>query len=89
MGWSRSKIIICLLVLLPLIVSADETVVDEQKIDVAESIVPRDEIQRIANKTDDDVSGLRGRISGLESEIRKLRAEINSLRHRVSELESP
>lgn len=75
------------MILIPLIVLADETVVDEQKIDVAKTIVPRDEIQRIANKTDGNVSRLQGRISSLENEIRKLRSEINSLRHRVSKLE--
>lgn len=83
----RRKIILCFLVLLPLLVLADETVVDEQKIDVAKTIVSPDEVQRIANKTDGDVSQLRGRISSLENEIRKLRSEINSLRHRVSKLE--
>lgn len=88
MDWSKSKIIICLLVLLPLIVSADETVVDERKIENVKTVVPRDEVQRVANKTDGNVSQLRGRISGLENEIRKLKSEINSLRHRVSVLES-
>ena len=82
------KIIICLLVLIPLIVSADETIVDEKKVKLTEktetvNIVERDEIQRIANKTDQNISQLKGRISGLENEIRKLKSEINSLRHRL------
>ncbi len=81
------KIILCLLIFIPLIISADETVVDEQKIDKAKTIVPRDEIQRIANKTDDNTSRLRGRVSSLENQVRKLKSEINRLRTRVSNLE--
>lgn len=87
MDWPKSKIILCLLVLLPLIVSADETVVDGRKIENVKTVADRDEIQRIASKTDGNVSELRGRILSLENEIRKLRSEINSLRHRVSALE--
>ena len=90
------KIGICLIVLIPLIISverpvwADDTVVDEKKVKVSADstmkIVPRDEIQRIANKTDESISKLKGKIMSLENEIDGLKKEIEYLRLRLSKV---
>jgi len=86
------KIVLCLIVLIPLIISADDTIVDEKKIKLTEktesfNIVERDEIQRIANKTDESISQLKERIMRLESQVDELKGEIEYLKKRVSDLE--
>jgi len=84
------KIILYLILFTSLTLLADETVVDEKKVKVSADstmkIVPRDEIQRIANKTDESVSQLRGRIMSLEDEINGLMGQIEYLRLRLAKV---